>query len=370
MEQSRATLAAIAFFAILFAAMIGCGGGGGGGTSTGTTSTSTSSTSTTSTTSSTSTTGGTTTAATTGTAGDFPPNVIFFSQNLGASDTIEQMNPDGSGVTTFDTLPTNYSGYAPSPADTKVAFGYSSTGTVSPQFAIYVNTSVNVTGATVVDAGPFVFVGSLQFTPDGSKMIYVAQTISGSSGVFIANTNGTGSPVRLDDADDAALSPSGTVVVYTRATTGNGEICRRNTDGTGFFQITTNSSEDILPQWTKEGDRIYFSSNRSGHFNIWSMDPSGANVQRVTNDTDGDYGSSPNTGNTLVTFSKIASNPSLTGVYRTGPTGGAVTSLFVSPDIDAFVYWTGTNGRAVGGGTGAPGGGLSPREQRLLRRRR
>ncbi|HWA82423.1 MAG TPA: hypothetical protein VG820_03250, partial [Fimbriimonadaceae bacterium] len=230
------------------------------------------------------------------------------------------MDPDGSNVAALATLPVNhYYGYAMSPADGKVAFGYSPTGTGTPQFSIFVNTSVNLTGATTAAAGPYTFVGSIVFTPDGSKIIFVASVGSSASGLYVTNADGTGSPVRLDAADDASLSPSGNVITYTKAIGGDGEICRIKVDGTGFVQITNNNSEDMLPSWTKEGDRIYFTSNRSGAFNIYSMDPGGSNVVRVTNDSDGDYGSSPNTGNTSVAFTKLAFDSQKNGVYTVAP---------------------------------------------------
>lgn len=280
-----------------------------------------------------------------------------------------EMDPDGSNVTTLDTLPPDYFGYAMSPADGKVAFGYSATGTGNPQFKIYVNSSVNLTGATTVAAGPYSFVGSMTFTPDGTKLVFVASSGTSASGVYVTNTDGTGTPVRLDTADDASLSPSGAVITYTKAIGGDGDICRIKIDGTGFVQVTSNSTEDMLPSWTKEGDRIYFTSNRSGAFNIYSMDPTGGSVQRVTNDNDGDYGSSPNTGNTSVAFSKIAFDSAVDGIYTIGPTGGVATQRRVSPNVDGFVYWTGTNGRAPGAGGGLAFSRLSPRERRLIHHR-
>jgi len=280
------------------------------------------------------------------------------------------MNPDGTGVATFDTLPANFSGYAHSPVASKVAFGYSSTGTLNPQFKVFANSSVTTTGATTVDSGPYIFVGSLMFTADGSKIIYIAQKSTGNSGVYIANSNGSGSPTRLDDADDATLSPDGTVVVYSRSTfsSGTGQVCRRNTDGSGFVQITNNAFENVMPQWTKEGDRILFSSDRSGIFNIWSMDGAGGSVQQLTTSADPDYGASSNTGDTEVVFTKIAFNSQVSGIYKVAVGNTTEAPLFVAPDIDSFVYWTGTNGRAEGV-SGMPCMKLSPRERRLLLRR-
>lgn len=382
--------------ASLFAIIIGCGGGGGGGgstnatatattstattstatTSTATTSTSTTSTSTTSTsTTSTSTTAGgtatTSSAGTTGTAGDFPPDKVIYSETSGVNENLSYMDPDGTNNVLIATLSPNFTALAPSPADNRVAFAYSSNGTTNPNYKILVNTSLSQVGAVTVDPATYIFVASMQFSQDGTKIIYVAQTSTGTSGVYVANADGTGTPVRLDEADDASLSPSGQYVVYTRFFS-NGEICVKKVDNTGFVRLTSNSAEDFLPQWSKDGTKIVFSSDRTAsNFNIFSMLANGTSPTQITTSTEDEYGSSFNNDATFVAFTRLSSNTSLSGVYKIAATGGSETPLLLSSAIRTPVYWTSANGQRGGfGGAASSSGGLSPREQAIIDARR
>jgi hypothetical protein len=362
MKQSTGTTVSLVALIAIFIAMIGCGGGGGGSTTTNaTTTTNTTTTNTTSVTA-----GGTTTAATTGTIGDLPADKIFFSQGFEPT-TISYVDPDGANVTLFDTLPTNYSGYAPSPADNTVAFGYSPTGSGNPNYSLLRNTSVSFSGATTVAGPGFLFVSYIQFTPDGSQIIYVAQPAAGTSGLYVANADGTGTPLRLDDADQAALSPSGTVVVYSKFVGGDGELCRRNLDGTGFVQMTNNSAEDLFPQWSKDGLHVYFISDRLGsNLDIYSMDTDGLNVVHLLTTAVDEWGVSPNTAETEIAFTRVQPQ-NLAGVYKVSVGGSIETPLLVGA-VNAFVYWTTTNGRSVGGSS-ASVWSESPRIRRLIQQR-
>ena len=325
---------------------IGCGGGGGGGSAT----------------------GGTVgvTAATDGTLGDFPPDVILYSRNDGFNETVYQIDPDGNNNAVVASFATNYTSYAASGANNKVAFAYQ-TDPFGQENGVYVNTTVDATGATTIDAGPYVFVGSIQFTPDGSKLIYVAQGTSGNAGLFIANSDGTGTPIRLDDADDAHLSPSGTKIVYSKFSS-NSNICLRNTDGTGFAQITTNSSQEFLPQWSKDGLQIFFTTDRvGGEYGIWRMNANGSG-QTAVSSSNGEFVSSPNTDATKVAFVRINNNSAETGVYTIDTAGTNEDPLELQTDMNPIVYWTSTNGRAVATSPGFSFSHLSPRTLRFLRR--
>ncbi len=47
-------------------------------------------------------------------------------------------------------------------------------------------------------------------------------------------------------------------------------------------QLTSHDSSSVSPQWSADGKRIYFMSNRSGSMQVWSMSPSGDDLCRVT----------------------------------------------------------------------------------------
>ena len=55
-----------------------------------------------------------------------------------------------------------------------------------------------------------------------------------------------------------------------------------NTDGSELRNITSDPADDRLPSWSPDSRRIAFSSNRSGNFEIYTMNPDGTDVVQVT----------------------------------------------------------------------------------------
>ncbi|MFI3315998.1 MAG: S9 family peptidase [Rikenellaceae bacterium] len=47
-------------------------------------------------------------------------------------------------------------------------------------------------------------------------------------------------------------------------------------------QLTSHDSNNVSAQWSADGSKIYFMSNRSGQMQVWSMLPSGDKAQQVT----------------------------------------------------------------------------------------
>jgi WD40 repeat protein len=54
------------------------------------------------------------------------------------------------------------------------------------------------------------------------------------------------------------------------------------TDGTGLRQLTNDFYKDRYPRWSPDGRRIAFQSNRSGNYEIWSINPDGSALERVS----------------------------------------------------------------------------------------
>src|SRR5579862_4344873 len=181
----------------VLAVVIGCGGGGGvGGTGT-TTATATGTTgataSTTTTTSSTGTTGSVT--------GSLPPNVLIYSF-IDPNDAtfshvlVDYISPDGTGNTAYanytngnDTTngPNTQPAYfwaAPNPtpaANKSNAFAFSYMNATTGLWDVYTNTTVSITGAKQITTKSFSGVNTVQFTPDGTKLVFTAISGSGNS---------------------------------------------------------------------------------------------------------------------------------------------------------------------------------------------
>ena len=100
------------------------------------------------------------------------------------------------------------------------------------------------------------------------------------------NADGS-SQTRLTDnrADDQAPSWSpdgekgekGERIVFSSNRDGNFEIYDMNVDGSGQTRLTDNPARDWYPSWSPDGEKIVFDSDRDGNFKIYVMNADGSN---------------------------------------------------------------------------------------------
>jgi TolB protein len=91
----------------------------------------------------------------------------------------------------------------------------------------------------------------------------------------------------------ATFTPDGKGLLLTISQSGNPDIYKMNTEGEGLVKMTSGPSGamNVEPQMSHQGDRIAFSSDRSGQPMIYTMDSSGGSIKRIT--FAGKYNSSP-----------------------------------------------------------------------------
>ena len=86
----------------------------------------------------------------------------------------------------------------------------------------------------------------------------------------------------------ASLSPDGTTSLYaiTRynmaENKGLTQIYVRDMASGEQKALTDNTSSNSDPQWSADGSKIYFTSNRSGSVQLWSMTPDGNGAKQIT----------------------------------------------------------------------------------------
>jgi Tol biopolymer transport system component len=113
-------------------------------------------------------------------------------------------------------------------------------------------------------------------------------TPADSTPVFGASTP-TLSPTLLPTAGGAVSpnfgsepSPTGKIV-FTCYINQIDQICLMNADGTERKQLTNFKSTAFYASLSPDGQRIYFVSNQSGTFEIYSIDTNGNGLERLTN---------------------------------------------------------------------------------------
>lgn len=80
---------------------------------------------------------------------------------------------------------------------------------------------------------------------------------------------------------DTAPAAFGDRVAFTSNREGNWEIYLVNLDGSGLKRLTDNAALDGLPTWSPDGQTIAFVSNQGGAWAVWAMSPDGSNRRRL-----------------------------------------------------------------------------------------
>lgn len=98
--------------------------------------------------------------------------------------------------------------------------------------------------------------------------------------LYVARTPDDVVAITDDEADDRwpTLTPDGSRIVYHSG----GDIWIMNTDGTDKQQLTTDPGGDFESAVSPDGTMIVFSSNRSGNDDVWAMDIDGSDQRNLT----------------------------------------------------------------------------------------
>ena len=97
-----------------------------------------------------------------------------------------------------------------------------------------------------------------------------------------------------------AWSPSGHHIVFSSIRignfgdgnfdAGNYDIYLMDADGKNVRRLTKDPSDEILPAWSPNGQKIVFSSTRKGNSDIYMMNTDGTNIRQLTNHLAEDWG--------------------------------------------------------------------------------
>ncbi len=69
-------------------------------------------------------------------------------------------------------------------------------------------------------------------------------------------------------------SPDGRRIAFDSDRDGNFEVYAMNADGSGVTRLTVRDAHDVGPAWSPDGRRIAFHSNREdGNWDIYVMNP-------------------------------------------------------------------------------------------------
>jgi Tol biopolymer transport system component len=139
-----------------------------------------------------------------------------------------------------------------------------------------------------VTTGGFASRHHIAFSEDGKRTAYVEHVTSSNVWkVAFDPTSGTvqGEPVPITQGSRQVgwpdVSPNGDWLAYI-SKGAQEDIFVMRTDSTGRRQLTDDLYKDRLPRWSPDGAKITFYSDRSGSFEIWTINPDGSELRQLT----------------------------------------------------------------------------------------
>jgi TolB protein len=133
------------------------------------------------------------------------------------------------------------------------------------------------------------------WSPDG-KLIAFASNRHGEEDIYVMRSDGTGlrqltkNAVWIED-QQPRFSPDGRFIVFSsnRVAFSNPELYRlRVSDGRGLVRLThwgsggdLSPGDDLMGDYSPDGKRIAFVSDRSGSYAVWTMNANGTGLRRL-----------------------------------------------------------------------------------------
>ncbi|HYP00266.1 MAG TPA: tetratricopeptide repeat protein, partial [Pyrinomonadaceae bacterium] len=166
----------------------------------------------------------------------------------------------------------------------------------------------------------------------------------------IAATVGT-TPVRLttEIAHDwhPDYSPDGTRIAFASNRDGSTEIYTMRADGSDVRRLTYNTTEDDCPTWSHDGTKIAFQSRRDGQMEIYVMDADGSNQRNLTNAPGEDTRPAWSPDDRRIAYgSNTLDAPTNYDIYPMSADGSDKIKLTDDPRFDSDATWS-PDGRRI-----------------------
>lgn len=132
------------------------------------------------------------------------------------------------------------------------------------------------------------FDSSAVYSPDGLHVAFRSDR-SGANEIWLCRSDGN-EPKRITHFDGPMTgsprwSPDGHSLAFDSRGAGRADVYIVRTENSEPLRITnsgTTNSDNVVPSWSLDGSAIYFSSNRTGQWQIWRHSLATGNEQQVT----------------------------------------------------------------------------------------
>ncbi len=173
--------------------------------------------------------------------------------------------------------------------------------------------------STVRDSNPYI-------GPDG-KLVAFASYRSGNPEIYTADPTGRNvvqlTALKSIIAGSPRISPDGQWIVFD-ARKDQSDVMVMPVTGGPMRNLTNHGAADIVPTWSRDGKHIYFSSTRSGAYQVWKMRSDGTDPRAITKT--GGFISYESWDAKRLYYTKT--NAAATSLWTTGVEGGAEEKVF------------------------------------------
>jgi TolB protein len=214
---------------------------------------------------------------------------------------------------------------------------------------------IRLTHAPGRDAHPY-------FSRDGRQILFQSPRANGSdTNIYRMNSDGS-NVVQLTALKGFAgvpvYSPDEKLVVFQWRETSDfrddkkWRICVMQADGSNLRLITPGTSNDQVPNWSHDGQRLIFYSDRTGKNQLYTMKPDGTDTRRLTVTEFGDNAASWSPDNKKIAFTSDRDGNS--DVYVMDADGKKVRRLTKTEGIERAPAWS-PDGRKIAFSSDASG---------------
>ena len=175
-----------------------------------------------------------------------------------------------------------------------------------------------------------------QYSPDGTKISFRSNR-TGNDEVWFTDSDGQ-SPARVTNSGgpvtgSAHWSPDGQFLVFDSRPNGNSDILLIPSAGGRLRQLTHEPSNGVLPSFSHDGKFVYFSSDRTGAWQIWKQSLDGGAAQQITKNRG--FASQESADRRRLYYSKSDTD----GLYRMPTAGGEEERVLASIPAAFWGAW-------------------------------
>jgi Tol biopolymer transport system component/DNA-binding winged helix-turn-helix (wHTH) protein len=183
-----------------------------------------------------------------------------------------------------------------------------------------------------------------RFSPDGKRLAFVS-TRSGSYQIWTCESDGA-RPLQLTAFEKCMVnrprwSPDGRRIAFTAKPEGFSDLYVIGADGGRPRRATFGAFNSVLASWSRDGEWIYFASDRSGGWQLWKLRPDAPeSTPPVQVTTDGAMTGYESIDGRYLYYTK----PAEAGLWRLslseGDTAAPVRILSELPEKEKWDVWT------------------------------